>query len=70
MDLFLTIFLDAGLFKEAFEAAKLFNTKVKEGVTEGLVYATTVEDKEEPTDPNDDPDQNKTADAEGGEDKE
>jgi len=57
---------NAKLFKEAFEAAKLFNLNVKEGTTDSLVYAPTVEDKEEPVDPTDDPDKNHTADAEGG----
>mmetsp|Transcript_44706 Transcript_44706/g.43311 ORF Transcript_44706/g.43311 Transcript_44706/m.43311 type:complete len:95 (+) Transcript_44706:321-605(+) len=57
------------LFKEAFEAAKLFNTKVKEEKLEELVYAPVIEDIEETVDLNDDPDKNNTADGEGGEEQ-
>ena len=55
--------IDAELFKKAFEDAKLFNNQVREGKTEGLVYAPAIEDKEELV--VDDPDKNKTADEEG-----
>lgn len=52
-------------FKEAFEAAKEFNTKAKEeGVKdEDLKWVETVEDIDEPRE--DDIDTNKTADKEG-----
>ena len=60
--------IDTKLFKEAFEAAKLFNYNVKEGKTEELIVAAAIEDKEELPDPTDDPDKNHTADAEGGAD--
>ncbi len=53
-------------FKEAFEAAKLFNEKAKEEKDDELVWAPTVEDIDEPV--VDDIDTNKTADAEGGDD--
>lgn len=53
-------------FKEAFEAAKLFNEKAKEGKDDELIWAPTVEDIDEPL--VDDIDTNKTADAEGGDD--
>jgi len=64
--LLITIDIDAKLFKDAFDAAKLFNYNVKEGKTEELIVAATIEDKEEQPDPTDDPDKNHTADAEGG----
>ena len=52
-------------FKEAFNAAKLFNNTAKEeGSEEKLIWAPTVEDIEEAL--VDDIDTNKTADAEGG----
>jgi hypothetical protein len=57
-------YIDATKFKEAFEAAKVFNAKVKSGETEGLVYAEVVEDIEEKVE--DDVEKNVTADAEGG----
>ena len=63
-----TDWVDAKLFKEAFDAAKLYNQLVKDGKTEDLVHAPVVEDKEDPIDPTDDPDKNNTADAEGGAD--
>lgn len=58
-----TIFIDAQKFKEAFEAARTFNQLLKDGKTDELVYAETVEDIEEKVEDN--PDENKTA---GGED--
>ncbi len=57
-------------FKDAFEAGKLFNKLVKEGgKDEELVYAEVIEDHEEKVDPEDDPEHNKTADAEGDKDE-
>lgn len=53
------------MFKESFDAAKIFNQKVKEEKIEELVFAPVVEDHEEPVDPTDDPDKNHTADADG-----
>lgn len=59
----ITIYLVAGKFKIDFEAARLFNNLVREEKLEGLVYAEVIEDKEEIV--VDDPDKNKTADADG-----
>jgi hypothetical protein len=59
--------IDANKFKEAFNAAVLYNQLVKEGKTEELVHAAVVEDVEEKVE--DDPDKNKTADEEGGDDE-
>lgn len=56
--------LDATKFKEAFEAARIYNQLLKDGKTEDLVEAAVVEDVEEKVE--DDPDKNKTADEEGG----
>ena len=56
---YLTIFIDAQKFKEAFEAARTFNQLVKDGKTEELVYAAAIEDIEEKVEDN--PDENKTA---------
>ena len=60
----LTIFIDAQKFKEAFEAARTFNQLLKDGKTDELVYAETVEDIEEKVEDN--PDENKTAGGEEG----
>lgn len=56
-------------FKASFEAAKKFNQLVREEKLEELEYAPVVEDLEEKADPDDDPDQNKTADVDGDGDK-
>lgn len=56
-------------FKTSFEAAKKFNQLVREEKLEELEYAPVVEDLEEKADPDDDPDQNKTADVDGDGDK-
>lgn len=66
--IYTVIFIDAQKFKEAFEAAKKFNTLLKDGKEEELVYAPAIEDVEEKPDEADDPDKNKTAggDEEGG----
>lgn len=53
------------LFKKAFEAARLFNNQVRDGKPDSeLVFAPAIEDQEEVV--VDDPDKNKTADADGG----
>ena len=57
----------ANEFKKAFEAARLFNNQIRDGVTEGLEYAAAVEDKEEV---HDDPEKNKTADEDAKEGEE
>ena len=59
--------VDANKFRDAFNAAKLYNQLVKDGKTEELVHAPVVEDVEEKVE--DDPDQNKTADQDGGADE-
>jgi hypothetical protein len=59
----LTSSIVAGKFKADFEAARVFNNLVRDEKIEGLVYAEVVEDKEEIV--VDDPDKNKTADADG-----
>jgi Ran-binding protein 1 len=56
---------NTNLFKEAFEAARKFNDDVRAGKADSeLVFAPAIEDQEEVV--ADDPDKNKTADAEGG----
>ncbi|MFN9908981.1 MAG: hypothetical protein ACK56F_23135, partial [bacterium] len=55
---------NTALFKAAFEAARDFNTLVREENFDKLVYAPAIEDVEEVV--VDDPDKNKTADADGG----
>ena len=45
----------------------MYNQLVKDGKTEELVHAPVVEDQEEKVE--DDPDKNKTADEEGGDDE-
>ena len=54
---------NTALFKAAFEAAVKFNNLVRDEKTEGLVYASAIEDQEEVV--VDDPDKNKTADEDG-----
>lgn len=55
------------LFKEAFEAARKFNEDVRAGKPDSeLVFAPAIEDVEEVV--ADDPEKNKTADADGGAD--
>ena len=55
----------AEFFKAAFEAAKKFNQLVKEEKLTELVYAPVLEEVEEKVEEIDDPDKNKTADADG-----
>ena len=58
---------NTNLFKEAFEAARTFNNLVREGKADSeLTFAPAIEDVEEVV--ADDPDKNKTADADGGQD--
>ena len=59
-------FSDAGLFKQAFEAAKTFNKLVKEEKLDDLVYAPVIEDVEEQP-AEDDIDKNKPAEEDGAE---
>ena len=54
---------NTALFKEAFEAACLFNNLIREDKSSELVYAPAIEDKEEIV--HDDPEKNKTADEDG-----
>ena len=59
----LIVLTDANKFKEAFNAAKLYNQLVKDGKTEELVDAPVIEDVEEKVE--DDANINKTADEDG-----
>lgn len=55
---------NTALFKAAFEKAVVFNQLIRDGKESELVFEPAIEDQEEVVE--DDPDKNKTADQEGG----